>query len=123
MVIVLPLLIFGAVRHLSFGPQSPYKSGESESEINALVVEQDWIRTAVIDNSDETLLHIRLKKPLKFPSALVYTLDKWGNKDQFLGQLHGIGDYEFPLTSSFEGILFYDAIKEEEIEKLEFSWD
>lgn len=122
-VIVLPLLIFSAVRHLSFGPQSPYLTTESELGNNALVVEQDWIRTAVVEKKDSYALHIRLKKPLKHPSALVYTLDQMGQRDQLLGQLQGIGDYEFTLDTSFEGILLYDAIKEENIEKLEFSWD
>ena len=123
MVITLPLLIFASIRHLSFDVQTTDISVESNSGSSALVVEQDWIRTAVVDKNDETLLQIRLKKPLKTPSALVYTLDQWGNKDQLLGQLQGIGNYEFPLNTSFEGILVYDAIKEQEIEKLEFSWD
>ena len=123
MVIVLPLLIFSSIRHLNFDVQTTTMSEESEMGNNTLVVEQDWIRTAVVNNNDETTLQIRLKTPLKHPSALVYTLNKWGQKDQLLGQLQGIGDYEFRLDTPFEGILLYDAIKEEEIEKLEFSWD
>ena len=123
MVIILPLLIFIVIRDINFDVQSSDISGESELRNNALVVEQDWIRTVLVDINEKTLLQIRLKKPLKNPSALVYTLNKRGQKDRLLGQLQGMGDYEFSLDTPFEGIILYDAIKEEEIEKLEFSWD
>ena len=123
MALILPLLIFMSVRHIKFNSGVAEASSSAELTPNALVVEQDWIRTAIVDTKDGNTLHLRLKKPLKHPSALVYALNDQGQKGDLLGQLQGIGDYEFKINSSFGGILIYDAIKEVEIEKLEFSWD
>ena len=123
MALILPVLVFMSVRHLNLESRTAQQSSDAELTPNALIVEQDWIKTAIVDTEDGNTLHLRLKKPLKHPSALVYTLNDNGQKGELLGQLQGIGDYEFTMKSSFEGILIYDAIKGVEIEKLEFSWD
>ena len=83
----------------------------------------DNMELAAKVESEESVLAIKLHKPLKSASTLVYSLDGNGNKGQLLGQLNGTGEYWFQLSERPDGIVLYDMLKEVEIEKLEFSWE
>ena len=122
-VCIVPILIFMALSHRYDNREALDYSPEKIANGTSLVFEQDWMNTTLLDQSGQLTLIIDLKQSPKYPSVLVYTLNRQGEKERLLGQLLGKGRYEFQLGTATEGIVFYDALKEIQIEELKFSWD
>ncbi len=123
LVLLMPILFALAIWDLSYGPEEQNIAMETKEKGTSLVIENEWLRTAIVTTTGKSSLNLVLKEPLKHPSALVYTMNKSGEKEQLLGQLTGTGEYYFPIPNRIHGILLFDPIKEFEIEKLVFSWD
>lgn len=121
--VVMPVLMILGVKDLSYRSIKQTATSDIPKAGSSLVLEQELLKTEILSGSGTTMLNIYLKKPIQHPSALVYTLNDSGEKDQYLGQLEGVGKYSFELPSTVNGILLYDAIKDMEIEKMTFSWD
>ena len=121
--VMLSVLMIISLQHI---PATSKKSAEvlkTPESTSSLNFDQDWIRTTIIQSREGSKLQIVLRESIKYPSALVYTLDKQGERDILLGQLFGVGNYSFQLPQELGGILLYDEIQGVEIEKLEFEWD
>ncbi len=121
--VVLPVLMIMAIKDLSYGSMINQPISGTTEPATALILEQEMLKTEIITASGTTRLQIFVKKPIQHPSALVYTLNKMGEKDLLLGQLEGVGKYSFELPNVINGIVLYDAIKDMEIEKMIFAWD
>ena len=78
--------------------------------------ENEIIKASVFESHVEIIL----KSTLKNSSAIVYEIDKNGNKSGVIGQLTTAGIYNFNINNRPKGIIVYDDIKEVEITKLSF---
>ena len=104
MAIVIPVLLFFAVRNLtltgtvdSTSPSEPLKA-----------------------QFDEDRITITLKTSFKGASAVVYGLDKEGKPGRPLGQLLGPGTYCFWTLDDLMGVVVVVEIKEQELHQIEF---
>ena len=82
--------------------------------------ENTEVKVILTNASEQLLLNIWVKTPLKSTSSVVYEINGKGEKGQLLGQLHGTGTYAFPLKANIAGFIVVDEIKNQQILKLEF---
>ena len=101
--VVLPVLLFLAIRNLNFSPTQ-------------IVSVEEQVIAKMIEGKVEIELNI----PFESPSAVVYELTHEGKTGRVLGQLEGAGTYSFPASENSRGILVLDNIKNEELLKIEF---
>ncbi len=103
LVIVIPVLLFFAVKNLDF---SSAQNNSQKEQISAQM--------------KEGKVQIELHTSFASPSAVVYELTHEGKAGKVLGQLAGIGEYTFQASDNIMGILVLDKIKNEELLKIEF---
>ncbi len=101
--IVMPILLVMALNDLSFS-----------SESNSVKMEKLTV------SLKDSIVQIELTQPFQSPSPVVYELDDKGRSGKILGQLKGIGKYKFSASKAVNGIVVMDAIKKEELFKIEF---
>ena len=118
---ILPIAMFFAAKNVSFH-QVEKKMPQLANKTNAMArATNKQLEIALVKTTNASYtLEIQLKEPLVSTSSLVYGLDATGNKGVLLGQLNGIGDYNFVSRKSVSGIVVHDAIKGNEILKLKF---
>ena len=122
-VLAIPVISFLALRGVTFS-KTEGSAQFTGIEYDSFVLTENQELGAMVEGEGEgSELMIKLFKPLKSASTLVYSIDDNGNQGKLLGQVSGIGEYSFELSAPTRGIILYDAIKEVEIEKLEFSWE
>jgi len=89
--------------------------------IEKFVKNESYIENDLIAISkDSNTLFIKLKKPIKSASSLVYTCDVQGNKILLLGQVDRNKAYNFKIEDDIQGVLIFDSIKTKTITKLLF---
>ncbi|WP_422859167.1 hypothetical protein ACOKFD_17955 [Flagellimonas sp. S174] len=116
----LAILLFLSGKNLDF-----FSSSENlyMAEVKGNVVEEienAEIKVVLSNTSEQYLLNIWLKSPLRATSSVVYEINGKGEKGAVLGQLQGIGNYSFPSTGIIKGFIVMDEIKNQQILKLEF---
>ena len=116
--IVIPVIILFSIKDLTVF--SFKKDTSSKFELlmtDALkVAENDVIKVALFSDS----ITVILKRTLKNPSSILYSIDLEGNKEKVIGQLSTLGIYNFKITKLPKGILLYDTLKEKIITKIIF---
>ena len=116
--IVIPVIILFSIKDLTVF--SFKKDTSSKFELlmtDALkVAENDIIKVALFSDS----ITVILKRTLKNPSSILYSIDLEGNKEKVIGQLSTLGIYNFKITELPKGILLYDTLKEKIITKIIF---
>ena len=100
--IAIPILLFFAIKDLDFSS----KPGTLKSKQLTAYIE-------------ENTLQIQLNEPFKSPSPLVYEMDTNGKVGKLIGQLRGVGNYKFMVSSKVKGLVVLDGIKKEELFKIE----
>ncbi|MEM9648514.1 MAG: hypothetical protein AAF969_08530 [Bacteroidota bacterium] len=98
--LVLPIFLFFATKDLDF-------LVEAED-----VGHPDQFVAKMLENRT---LYLKLNIPLQNPSAVVYAVDSEGNPGKILGQLFGVGEYQFILPLDASGISVVDELKNEKI--------
>ena len=101
--IAMPILLFFAIKDLDFSSKS-----------NTLQPKQV---TAYVEGNT---LQIQLNEPFKSSSLLIYEIDANGKAGKIIGQLAGVGNYKFMLSSKVKGLVIVDGIKKDELFKIEF---
>jgi len=101
--IAMPFFLFFAIKDLDFSSKS---STLQPKQVTA--------------NIEGNILQIQLNEPFKSPSPLVYEIDANGKAGKIIGQLAGVGNYKFMVTSKVKGIVVMDGIKKDELFKIEF---
>ena len=116
--VLVPLVIIFAIKDLNifFSENNTASNFETSKKEVLKQSENDLIKVSVHKSSIEIIL----KSTLKNSSAVVYATDTKGNKKDLIGQLTTTGIYNFNINNLPKGILIYDALKEEDITKLEF---
>ncbi len=116
LILAVPVLIFFAVKDLSFNSfnQKSLTNSIPNSEYAVKTVENDLIKVFVYKNK----LAIEVKTTVKSASTLLYTIDTKENKDMLLGQITTPGSYNFSIEKLPAGIILYDTLKDELITKL-----
>ncbi len=116
--IVIPVIILFSIKDLTVF--SFKKDTSSKFELlmtDALkVAENDVIKVALFSDS----ITVILKRTLKNPSSILYSIDLEGNKEKVIGQLSTLGIYNLKITELPKGILLYDILKEKIITKIIF---
>ena len=116
--IVIPVIILFSIKDLTVF--SFKKDTSSKFELlmtDALkVAENDVIKAALFSDS----ITVILKRTLKNPSSILYSIDLEGNKEKVIGQLSTLGIYNLKITELPKGILLYDILKEKIITKIIF---
>lgn len=120
-VITIPILMILSIKWV---PEFPLEATLEKKSIQ---------RGAVIKSSENEFLKLTLKqtkigynieinviKPLKTPSAGLYTMNENNSKGRFIGQITAKGIYSFPADKNIKGIIIFDTIKEKEITKIQF---
>lgn len=121
--LALPLIVVLSLRGLSFSENKAQFILPAAFEDKINVVEKDWITATVTEHNDKRILLLYLQKPLRHPTILVYTLKNDDQKDRLLGQIQGTGEYRFTLTQAAEGIVLFDGLKGNVIDKIDIRWD
>ncbi len=103
--VVLPLLMFLAIKDLDF---TSARTSDASGEL------------PVSFSLSGQSLKIQVDTPLKSTASLVYEMYTDGSRGNILGQLEGRGSYEFLISPGTKGIYIMDAIKKEELFKIEF---
>ena len=117
---VLAILLFLSAKNLDFFPASEtFPMGKVEGNL-VNETENDEIKAILSNTSEQYLLNIWVKTPLKSTSSVVYEINSKGEKGAVLGQLEGEGSYVFPSKSMIKGFVVIDEIKNQQILKLEF---
>ncbi len=117
--IVIPTVMAFAIKDLQF----PAKNTQTKTGIprNSAVVKGVENDVAWLILTKYQTISVNLKSPLKYPSSLVYELNKDGSQGRFLGQLtNSMIVHHFEIEKPISGIIIYDALKESEITKLTF---
>lgn len=120
LVIIIPVLLFLAIKDLNF--QAPEKKANTieKSSDKAIIYtkENEIIKVNLLEGE----LQIILKSSLKNASSIVHIIDKKGKHLGSLGQISTPGIYSFNISNRIDGIALNDAIKDKEITKLFFQW-
>ena len=103
-VIVVPFLMFFAIKDLNFRTLKTIPSSNEK----------------LVATFNGEKVQIELIEPLKAPSTVVYELDSSGKKGKVLGQMGSLGTYEYQVSESTIGIVVVDEIKNEDILKIKF---
>lgn len=116
LILAVPVLIFFAVKDLSFNSSNEQYLNNSitKGEFAVKSIENDLIKVSIHKNK----LTVELKTTVKSASTLLYTIDAEENKDRLLGQITTSGSYTFPIETLPKGIMLYDTLKDELITKL-----
>ncbi len=121
LLVIVPTLMFFSIRDLdifsSENTSIPKYDGSNKANLNSY--ENDVVKATVF----EAHVEIILKSTLKNSSAVVYDMNKQGERSTILGQLTTAGIYNFNINNLPKGIIIYDALKEVEITKFSFKWD
>nr|WP_321246149.1 hypothetical protein [uncultured Psychroserpens sp.] len=116
--IVIPVVMVFAIKDLNiFSSENSTSSTFEGSKKDSLKsFENDIIKASLF----ESHIEIILKSTLKNTSAVVYEMDKKGNKTIIIGQLTTAGIYNFNINNLPKGIIIYDDLKHVEITKFSF---
>ncbi len=115
LIIIVPMIMFFSVKDLDLFSSRTITASQvtGSKKMSLKSYENDIVKIAVF----ESHLEIILKMTLKNSSAVVYEMDKKGNKSNVLGQLTTAGIYNFNINNLPKGIIIYDDIKQVEITK------
>lgn len=117
--VVLPVLLVFVIKDLDFSSQKAITEQLARGSI-LKEIKTDAIHATLRKQDSGYLLEVNLKQPLQSASNLLQGV-VGTSKDVFvIGQLEGVGLYRFDLDRDIDGIMIYDAFKEQEIQKLEF---
>lgn len=117
--VVLPVLLVFVIKDLDFSSQKAITEQLADGSI-LKEIKTDNIHAVIRKQDSGYILEVNLKTPLQSASNLLQGVGDT-SKDVFvIGQLEGIGLYRFDLDRDIDGIIIYDALKEQEIQKLEF---
>ena len=116
--IVIPVVMIFAIKDLNIFSSENNTSSilEGSKKVSLKSFENDIIKAALF----ESHIEIILKSTLKNTSAVVYEMDKKGNKTIIIGQLTTAGIYNFNINNLPKGIIIYDDLKHVEITKFSF---
>ncbi len=117
---VLFILVFLVLDTLRF-PSSP-KSFDMYSFQGTSIkeAENDKVKIVLSNSSNQYVLNVLVKQPLRATSSVVFEINGKGEKGRVLGQLEGEGNYAFAGKGNIKGIVVEDVIKKQQILKLEF---
>jgi len=123
--IMILLLVFAglflAIKDLDFKDHAKtVKQHQTSQGMGEVLSEDDDVSIYYKEINTKIVLTIVLKKALKYPSSMVYTLGDDNDKESVIGQLSGVGTYEFTIDKRPAGLLFVDPIKDQSIKKMIF---
>ena len=116
--IIIPVIMIFAIKDLNvFSSENNTSSTlEGSKKVSLKSFENDIIKASLFESHVEIIL----KSTLKNTSAVVYEMDKKGNKTIIIGQLTTAGIYNFNINNLPKGIIIYDDLKHVEITKFSF---
>ena len=117
---VLAILLFLSAKNLDFFPASETFPMEKVEGNVVKETENGEVKAILSNTSQQYLLNIWVKTPLKSTSSVVYEINSKGEKGAVLGQLEGEGGYVFSSKSMIKGFVVIDEIKNQQILKFEF---
>lgn len=117
---IITVLAVLASKDLSFSSEETMLISKNETGKVLKQMENEEIRMILIENLGKNLLQVQIKSPMKATSSILFGLTENSEKESVLGQLEGVGTYSFQVKEIIEGILIKDAIKNQQILKLEF---
>lgn len=115
--ITIPVMMVFAMRNVTIFSSEKNKASKFEIATKTFQSnENDLIKASLYSNRIEIIL----KKTLKNPTSIIYSIDKKGQKGPVIGQLTTSGIYTFEIAEVPHGITIFDALKGTEISKLTF---
>ena len=117
---ILAILLFLSAKNLDFFPSMDTLQMDNVEGNVVKEIENAEIKAILSNTSEQYLLNIWVKNPLKSTSSVVYAINANGEKGEVLGQLEGKGNYVFSSKANIDGFLVMDEIKNQQILKLEF---
>ena len=117
---ILAILLFLSAKNLDFFPSIDTLQTDNVEGNVVKEIENAEIKAILSNTSEQYLLNIWVKNPLKSTSSVVYAINPNGEKGEVLGQLEGKGNYVFSSKANIDGFLVMDEIKNQQILKLEF---
>ncbi len=116
--VISPIILIITIKNLNiFDSESVIVLSNTNQK--KVLVEDDFFKISLDDLSENHSIEIIVKKPLKASETSVFSLNKKGEKDLFLGQITTTGVYTFKCNQ-VSGIAFFDTIKNEFITKYTF---
>ena len=117
---ILAILLFLSAKNLDFFPSIDTLQTDNVEGNVVKEIENAEIKAILSNTSEQYLLNIWVKNPLKSTSSVVYAINPNGEKGEVLGQLEDKGNYVFSSQANIDGFLVMDEIKNQQILKLEF---
>ena len=120
--LIVPVIIFFSVKNIPSFPQDEHtnKGIIGKQPVINTVTHENFTISFRGKNNVASQIEIKVNKPIKASSAILYTLNNNNDKGDLLGTLSGKGSYLFDLNGPLRGILIYDQIKDREIKKIVF---
>jgi hypothetical protein len=121
--IIVPVLLFLSIRNLNFQNTDAQTLDSPQSEHGKVLKskENKFLIASIVQIQDNQMqLDVRVKKPLEYPTLIIYTLGESGDRNKLIGQIGSKGKYRFTIGDNINGILLYDALKKITVTKLEF---
>ncbi|MEM9361040.1 MAG: hypothetical protein AAGA43_00320 [Bacteroidota bacterium] len=117
---VLAILLFLSAKNLNFFPSTEMLQVDKIEGNVVKEIENAEMKVVLSNTSQQYLLNIWVKTPLKSTSSVVYEINGKGKKGAVLGQLTGKESYVFPSRAIINGFMVVDEIKNQQILRLEF---
>ncbi len=119
LVVMLPVLLGFVIKDLNFSSQKTITKQLANGSI-LKEIKTDNVHAVLRKQDSGYLLEVNLIKPLQSASNLLQGVADTSKEVFVIGQLEGMGLYRFDLDQDIQGIMIYDALKKQEIQKLEF---
>lgn len=118
--IAVPVLLVFSVLGIQASPLTDAAFREpSQTEEQRQVLDNDDLFIGLTSNS----IQVILKKPLKSPASVAYSVSKTKSEEVYLGTLGKKGIYNFPVDRSVQHIRIYDGLKKDNLLTVTLPWD
>jgi len=109
--ITIPILIVGSVLQIRTLIVSDGETIVSQETIKGNIIADDsYFTIEIIGQGVNRILKTTVKKPLKSPSVIAYSVQNDGS-ETVLGAMEAKGVYTFPIDSETTSLKVYDGIK------------
>ncbi len=119
LLIIIPTFMILVIKDLNFSDQYTQLNANNYKKKKALVSsENEFIKVSIFKNEIAYQLNVALKTPLQSPSTVLYN-----GSNETIGQLQGVGIYNFKLNLPIKKVYLKDDIKHTIITELNLQWD